>query len=114
MDIEETFDVIKRCQITSGYGGRDRMVKELGKKYASDTSDSIELFKSMCTDCQRNRVRRMTKGVVVRPILSKEFSARGQVELIDMQSLLQGSFKWIMVYLGFLTKFVKVLLSEVG
>ena len=26
--IEETFDVIKRCQITTGHGGRDRMVKE--------------------------------------------------------------------------------------
>ena len=96
--IEETFDVITRAYIATGHGGRDGMVKELGKKYASVTSDYIELFKSMCTDCQRNRVRRMTKGVVVRPILSKEFSARGQVDLIDMQSLPHGSFKWIMVY----------------
>ena len=63
------------------------MVKELGKKYANVTRDSIELFKSMCLDCQRTRVRPMTKGVIVPPILSKEFSARGQVDLIDMQSL---------------------------
>ena len=27
----------------------------------------------------------MTKGVVVKPILSSEFSSRGQVDLIDMQ-----------------------------
>ena len=33
-----------------------RMVKELGKKYANVTRDSIELFKSMCIDCQRKRV----------------------------------------------------------
>ena len=50
----------------------------------------------------------MTKGVVVRLILSKEFSARGQVDLIDMQSLPHGSFKWIMVYQDHLTKFVVI------
>jgi hypothetical protein len=43
-----------------GHGGRNRMVKELGKKYANVTRDSIELFKSMCIDCQRKRVRPMT------------------------------------------------------
>ena len=59
--IEETFDVIKRAHIVTGHGGRDRMVKELGKKYANVTRDSIEL----CIDCQRKRVRPMTKGVVV-------------------------------------------------
>ena len=87
-----------------GHGGRALMVKELGKKYANVTRDSILLFKSMCIDCQRKRVRPMTKGVVVRPILSKEFSACGQVDLIDMQSLPHGSFKWIMVYQDHLNK----------
>ena len=87
MHIEETFDVIKRAHIAIGHGSPDRMLKELGKKYANVTRDSIELFKSMCIDCQRKRVRPMTKGVVVRPNLSKEFSARGQVDLINMQSL---------------------------
>ena len=37
MHIEETFDVIKRAHIATGHGGRDRMVKELGKKYANVT-----------------------------------------------------------------------------
>ncbi|XP_047485906.1 KRAB-A domain-containing protein 2-like [Penaeus chinensis] len=47
----------------------------------------------------------MTKGVVVRPILSKEFASRGQVDLIDMQSMPHSNFKWIMVYQDHLTKF---------
>jgi transposase InsO family protein len=50
----------------------------------------------------------MTKGVVVRPNLSKEFSARGQVDLIDMQSLTHSSFRWIMVYQDHLTNFVVI------
>jgi len=44
VDIEETFDVIKRFQITTGHGGLDRIVKELVKKYANVTRDSTELL----------------------------------------------------------------------
>ncbi|KAK4324885.1 hypothetical protein Pmani_004535 [Petrolisthes manimaculis] len=44
--------------------------------------------------------------VVVRPILTKEFLSRGQVDLIDMQSMPSGSNKkWIMVNLDHLRKF---------
>ena len=45
-------------------------------------------------------------GVVVRPILTNEFSSRAQIDLIDMQSMVQNSFKWILVYQDHLTKFV--------
>ena len=48
----------------------------------------------------------MTKAEVVRSILSKEFPAGGQVDLIDRQSLPHGSFKGIMVYKDHLTKFI--------
>jgi hypothetical protein len=41
----------------------------------------------------RTQADSMTKGVVVRPILSKELSARGQVDLIDMQSLTAWFFQ---------------------
>ena len=36
--------------------------------------------------------------VVIKPIFTKEFSSRGQVDLIDMQSMAQSNYKWIMVY----------------
>ena len=103
--IEDTFDIIKRAHLSTGYGGRDRMIKELQKKYANITTKSIELFKSLCEECQKKRKRPTTKGVVVRPILSKDFSSRGQVELIDMQSMAHMNYKWIMVYQDHLTKF---------
>ena len=69
------------------------------------TREAVELVKSLCVDCQRKRKRPTTKGVVVQPILTNEFSSRGQVDLIDMQSLPSGKFKWIMVYQDHLTKF---------
>ena len=35
----------------------------------------------------------MIKGVVVRPILTSEFASRGQIDLIDMQSMPHNSFR---------------------
>ena len=104
--IEDTYDIITKAHIATGHGGRDRMLKHLGQKYANITTYAVELFKSYCLVCQEKRKRPMTKGVVVKPILSKEFNSRCQVDLVDMQSAQQGQFKWIMVYQCHLTKFV--------
>lgn len=103
--IEETFDVINRAHLATGHGGRDRMAKHLHEKYANITMESLTLFKDSCTQCQEKKKRPICKGVVVRPILTKEFASRGQVDLVDMQSLPRGDCKWILNYQDHLTKF---------
>ena len=35
--IEEMFDAIKQVHINTGYGGRDKMIKETSKKFANIT-----------------------------------------------------------------------------
>ena len=104
--IEDTYDIVKRAHIATGHGGRDRMAKEVNKRYANITRDALELFKSYCQECQKKRKRPRTQGVVVRPILTKEYASRAQIDLIDMQSMTRNSFKWILVYQDHLTKFV--------
>ena len=81
------FDIFRSSHIATGHGGRDRMLKEVKKKYANISVQAIELFKSLCIQCQKKQVRPRTTGVVVRPILTQDFSCRGQVDLVDMQSL---------------------------
>jgi hypothetical protein len=103
--IDDMYDILKRAHIATGHGGRDKMVKALSVKYANITSDVIEIFKSMCTECMKKRKRFAVKGVVVRPILTKDYGSRGQVDLVDMQSMPNGQYKWIMVYQDHLTKF---------
>jgi hypothetical protein len=88
----------------TGHGGRDKMMKAL-VKYANITREVIELFKSLCIECEKKRKRPMTKGVVVKPICSKTLGSRAHVDLVDMQSLSSNSFNWIMVYQDHLTKF---------
>lgn len=41
----------------------------------------------------------------MKPITSKDFNSRGQVDLIDLQSMPDDGFKWVMVYQDHLTKF---------
>ena len=41
VSIENAYDVIKRTHIATGHGGRDWMVKEIGKKYINVTHDAI-------------------------------------------------------------------------
>ena len=84
--IEDTYDIITKAHIATGHGGRDQMLKHLGQKYANITTYAVELFKSYCLVYQEKRKRPMTKGVVVKPILSKKFNSRSQVDLVDMQS----------------------------
>ncbi|XP_064098547.1 KRAB-A domain-containing protein 2-like [Macrobrachium nipponense] len=81
------------------------MIKNLSQKYANITQESINLFKAGYIECQKKKRRPTTKGTVVRPILTKEFGTRGQVDLIDMQSM-KGRFSWIVVYQDHLTKFI--------
>ncbi|KAK3863131.1 hypothetical protein Pcinc_031073 [Petrolisthes cinctipes] len=43
--LKDTFDIIKRAHIATGHGGRDKMEKELTKKYANITHDAISIYK---------------------------------------------------------------------
>ena len=101
------YDVIKKSHFSLNHAGRDKMQKELNRKYVNIPLQAINLFKSMCDECQLRR-KGQRKGVVVRPILSSSFNSRGQVDLIDMQSMPDGNYKFIMNYQDHLTKFCVV------
>ena len=103
--LDEVYDIVKRAHTATGHGGRDKMVKVLSKKYANVTQEVIELYKSYCVECAKKRKRRAVKGVVVRPLLTTNYGSRGQVDLIDMQSMPNGQYKWILVYQDHLTKY---------
>ena len=93
------------------------MLKEVNKKYANVTRDGLNLFKEMCEECQLKKRKIAGKGLVFKPLLSKDFNSRGQVDLVDMQSMRDGD---ILHYQDHLTKFAVLrpltskLAAEVG
>lgn len=44
--------------------------------------------------------------IVVKPIISRCFMTRGQVDLIDLQSIADGDFKWLLNFQDHVTKYL--------
>ena len=102
---KEMYSIIQKAHIATGHGGRDKMLKELSKRYANITREVVGLYKEFCEECQLKKRKIASKGLVVRPLISKDFNSRGQVDLVDMQSLKHGEYKYILHYQDHLTKY---------
>ena len=111
------YSIVLRAHLNTGHGGREKMLKEVNKKSANVTRDVLNLFKEMCEECQLKKRKIASKGLVFKPLLSKDFNSRGQVDLVDMQSMRDGD---ILHYQDHLTKFAVLrpltskLAAEVG
>ena len=84
--LEDMYCVAKKIHFAVGHSGRNKMIKE------------AKLFKEQCEECQLKKRRTASKGIVVKPIISKEFNSRGQIDLIDMQSFKFNDYRFLMVY----------------
>ena len=103
--IEATYDLIKHAHAGTGHGRHDRMEKELGKKYANIPREALQFYRMQCMQCQKKKKRGRFKGIAVKPILSEDLLSRVQIDLIDMQSMAKGQYKWIFLYQDHFTKF---------
>lgn len=104
---EEIFQLLHDAHIAIGHGGRNRMEKEINIKYKNITREMIVTYVNLCMICEKKHSV-PKKGLVVRPILSKNMNSRCQVDLIDMQSQADGEYKFILVYQDHLTKFIQL------
>jgi hypothetical protein len=60
----------------------------------------IAIYLGLCRECELKKSK-VKKGLVVKPIESKEFNERAQVDLIDLQARPDRDFKFLMVYQGY-------------
>jgi len=101
---EELFDKIYDFHVNkTGHGGRCKIEAALADKFRIPRPP-IEIFLTGCKSC--NEKKNLPKKLVVKPILSSDFCERGQIDLIDFQSLQDGNYKWILNYQDHSTKFV--------
>ncbi|XP_050054538.1 SCAN domain-containing protein 3 isoform X1 [Aphis gossypii] len=99
------YNLLKSTHISIGHGGRDRMIKELNKKYKNISRSDICTFLQMCETCQEKQ-KSIKKATVIKPIICSEFNSRCQVDLIEFQLFSNEKFKYIMIYQDYLTKFI--------
>eukprot|EP00102_Acyrthosiphon_pisum_P023276 XP_016660486.1 PREDICTED: Ig-like and fibronectin type-III domain-containing protein 2 [Acyrthosiphon pisum] len=102
---EEFYERVNDYHIRTGHGGNVKMRMAVANKY-NIPRPAIEIFLSTCAIC--NCKKNMNRKLVIKPIISKNFNERGQVDLVDFQSLPDGKFKWILNYQDHRTKFLSL------
>lgn len=103
---DEIYDVIKEAHVTIGHRGINNTLKEVKKKFVNITEKQVTSFVGNCEECKRKRsMPKNSSKLVIKPVISNDFNARAQVDLVDMQSCPDGSYKFIMNYQDHFTKF---------
>ena len=75
MCIRDRFGVLNEAHISTGHGGRDRMIEQLKGKFQNVTTKDILLFLSLCEPCVQ-KLKHKKKGLVVKPLLFKEMNSQ--------------------------------------
>lgn len=103
---EQYFDVLMDIHKSCGHGGRDKILYNIKNKYYIPKK-AVELFASLCPICETKK-NVPKKGIVTKPIVSRDFNLRGQVDLMDFQSCPDGEYKWLLNYQDNATKFINL------
>lgn len=105
MSYEDLYDKIKSFHINTGHGGNVKLRMAVQKEYYIPRP-AIEIFLTVCQTCSCKKS--MNRKLVIKPITSNDFNERGQVDLIDFQSVPDGKYKWILNYQDHNTKFISL------
>lgn len=102
---EEVYDVIKQAHQRLGHGGQKKTREEINKKWANITQEMIQIYISHCEECIEKSSKKVPKGLVVKPVRSHTIYSRGQVDLINYQTLKDGDYNYILTYMNHFSKF---------
>ncbi|KAL1488341.1 hypothetical protein ABEB36_014818 [Hypothenemus hampei] len=99
------FTIIEDIHRACGHKGEKKTHKKVSEHYANIPISSVKKVIAQCERCAEKIKKSSTVGLVVRPLISKDLNQRGQIDLIDFQSLPDGDYKFILHYQEHLTKY---------
>ena len=94
---EELFGELKETHRSLMHGRVVKMAKAMESKYANISRNVIKQFLKLCPRCIEGAPR-ISSRAGIKPILTKGFNRRGQVDLIDFQSHPDEGMSWLLVY----------------
>lgn len=103
--VDSFYNIIRDMHVASGHKGETKTHKKIMEHYSNITMADVKTYIANCERCAEKSKKKCTRGIVVWPILSTSLNERGQVDLVDFQSLPDGDFKFILHYKEHLTKF---------
>lgn len=71
------FAILYETHRSIGHGGRDRMIKELNRRYKNITQNDIKLFLSVCESCQGKK-NLGKKGIVFKPTVFSDLNLENE------------------------------------
>ena len=95
---ENLYDKIHWCWEQIGYGGWKALHSKIREQGYFINIELVKIFLSQSPAHQSRIMKKSQKSLVTNPILSNEFGARGQVDLIDMRTNPDGEYNWILNY----------------
>ena len=102
----EALNVIRVMHQETGHSGERKTHKKIQAMYDNITRDVVREYINRCERCcEKRRKSETASGVIVKPILVKDLNERGQVDLVDFQTCADGSYRYILHYIEYLTKF---------
>jgi hypothetical protein len=94
---EQFFDIIHGLHVKgSGHAGVRTTHIAVQKKYCNVTRQLCQVFCELCV-CMTQR-KMSVRPQDIKPLISFTFNQRGQVDLMDFQSMKSGPHSWVMVY----------------
>lgn len=106
MATTESFDsIIQDTHIAINHKGETKTHKKIQDHYFNIPKMAVRSVISKCERCAEKSKRKCAQEIVVRPILVSFLNDRGQVDLVNYQSLPDGEFRYIMHYKERLTKY---------
>ncbi|KRZ07302.1 KRAB-A domain-containing protein 2, partial [Trichinella zimbabwensis] len=102
---EEMFSIVRDAHSRIDHGGERKTFLEIKKKWANVTLEICKIYISYCEDCHLKRKKKIPKRLVVKPIVSSSIMSRGQVDLINYQTMPDDKFNYVMTYVDYFSKF---------
>ena len=104
---EELFELMHAEHASIGHGKHQNLWERMRTKYCNVPRELVDAFCRACPRCI-SRQPRPPGRAGYKPILTRGFGVRGQVDLIDFQSSADGSYRWLLVYVDHGTKLCDV------
>jgi hypothetical protein len=100
---EDVYDIIMEHHIKVKHASDRTTWESVSSCYSNISRKVCKQFVNLCHCKLNQRLPGRPEGI--KPILSKTFNDRGQMDLIDMQSNIYNGYTWILHYQDHLTKF---------
>ena len=99
----QAFDLIREAHLAVGHAAGEKTHQELHRRWSGISRKLCDMYCKICS-CVTQKTQ-LVRPTDLTPIISRTLNSRGQVDLIDMQSVPDRGYTWILHYQDHALKF---------